>query len=265
MNKKIFFAEAFIIRYPLLYKCLTNKLVKHNIARGILQTPKDIWIRDFMPIVLDDGRLLQYKYNPDYLRECPTYCVTITNPEEPTRELNLKTEKIDIVIDGGNIVKYKDTIIMTDKVFSENPHLTYDEIKEKLSAYFSNIVFIPRDPDPEEFYGHADGMVRFISHNHLLVNSQYTNNFKKKLHKSLSDNGYKITELKVKKDTEYAWGYINFLQLDNLIIQPSIDEENDEYVKDQLKELYPNTMIELCNAKDLINEGGVFNCVSWEI
>jgi agmatine/peptidylarginine deiminase len=108
-------------------------------------------------------------------------------------------------------------------------------------------------------------IIRFIKQNHLLVNSQYPDEFKDKLHSLLKDRGFKTTELQVKENTKYAWGYINFLHLDGLIILPAIDKTNDTYVKMQLQDLYPNTIIELCDAKPLLKKGGVFNCISWEL
>jgi len=153
---------------------------------------------------------------------------------------------------------------MTDKVFTENSNLTLEALKQKF-PFIKKLIIIPRDPDSEEIYGHADGMVRFISENHLLINSQYPDDFKKKLHQYLNDLGFTCTELKVKENTTYAWGYINFLHLDELIIQPSIDKVNDTYVKEQLKILYHDVKVELCDAKALVKQGGVFNCVSWEL
>lgn len=263
MKKRVYFAEELTKRYPNLYYNLVDILKKHKQPHGILKTPLDIWIRDFMPLVID-GKSIQYDYRPDYL-EGKKYGTTRTDPNKPIKELGLETTKIDLVLDGGNVVKHKDTAILTDKIFTENKGLSHEEILAKLSMFIKNIVIITRDQDPEEIYGHADGMVRFISEHHLLVNSQYPNDFKQKLHNVLKEKGFKIAELKVKKDTANAWGYINFLHLDDLIILPSIDKENDEFVKSQLEKLYKDTTIELCDARELIKEGGVFNCISWEV
>ena len=214
-----------------------------------------------MPIMFDE-KCIQYHYYPDYLMD-PLLVPYRTDANAPIKEIGLKTEKTELILDGGNVVKCNGTVIMTDKVFQENMHINLKDIQEIFPL--KKLIIIPRDPDVEEIYGHADGMVRFISENHLLVNSQYPDSFKKKLHTRLRETGFKYTELKMKEDTKYAWGYINFLHLDNLIIQPSIDKVNDDYVKSQLEELYPNTTVELCDARALVKQGGGFNCISWEL
>jgi len=252
----IYFSEHLALSYRKLFTCLESILIRYNYKVNTLKTTKDIWIRDFMPLKLKSN-YVEYIYNPDYLRS-DTYR---TNPSSVVNELNLSTTKIKLILDGGNVLKYNNTMIMTDKVLTENS-ITKEELKEFFPK--QRIILIPRDPHKEEIYGHADGMVRFISENHLLVNSHYENEFKQKLHKILKEAGFQLTELKVKEETTYSWGYINFLHIDKLIIQPSIDKINDKYIQEQLKNLYPSTTIEQCDAKELAEEGGVFNCISWE-
>lgn len=265
MNKRtiVYFSDLLRIQHPALFSNLKSILNRHHYEVKTLKETKDIWIRDFMPIVFDD-KCIQYRYEPDYLME-PSLLPYRTDPNAPIKELGIQTEKIELILDGGNVIKCDDTAIMTNKVFEENENfeITCDTLNGKLPP-LRRLIILPRDPHPEEIYGHADGMVRFIKQNHLLVNSQYHDNFKNKLHSTLNDKGFKTTELKVKENIKYAWGYINFLHLDGLIIQPAIDKVNDAYVQSQLKELYPNTIIELCNAKSLVKKGGVFNCISWE-
>ena len=261
--KIVYFSEHLCQDHRAIFNCLKSTLNRYNYEVKTLKQTKDIWIRDFMLIVFDD-KAIQYQYMPDYLIEDKTNHRYLTNPELPIKEIELKTDKIELILDGGNIIKYNGTVIMTDKVFTENINLAAEDFENKFPQ-IKKLIVIPRDPHSEEVYGHADGMVRFISENHLLINSQYPVEFKDRLHKRLNDLGFTCTELKVKEDTKYAWGYINFLHLDGLIIQPSIDKVNDAYVTEQLEVLYPNTKVELCEAKALTKKGGVFNCVSWEL
>jgi agmatine/peptidylarginine deiminase len=261
-NITVYFSDLLKKDHPAIYRCLEATLSRHEYKIHTLKKTKDIWIRDFMPIVFDKT-CIQYRYEPDYLRESCTIPYR-TDPNEPIEEIGVETEKIELILDGGNVIKCKGTVIMTDKAFQENLHITPEEFQKKFPL-LKKLIIIPRDPDPEEVYGHADGMLRFISQNHLLVNSQYPDNFKKKLHATLIEAGFKITELEMKENTQYAWGYINFLHLDKLIILPSIDKVNDLYVKNQLEVLYPDVTVELCNARPLLKKGGAFNCISWEL
>jgi len=261
--KTVYFSEHLRQDHRTIFNCLKATLNRYNYEVKTLKQTKDIWIRDFMPILFDD-KAIQYKYTPDYLIEDKANHRYLTNPELPIKEIGLKTDKLELILDGGNVVKCNGTVIMTDKIFTENINLTAEDFENKF-PHIKKLIVIPRDPHSDEVYGHADGMVRFIADNHLLVNSQYPDTFKQKLHTILKENGFKITELQVKENTKYAWGYINFLHLDSLIIQPSINKVNDNYVKEQLETLYPNVTVELCDAKALTKKGGVFNCVSWEL
>lgn len=258
--KTVYFSEHLSQDHHEIFQCLKTILSKHGFEVKTLKQTNDIWIRDFMPIVFGN-KAIQYQYKPDYLIDNQAY---LTDPELPIREVGIETHKTELILDGGNIVTRDGIVIMTKKVFTENTNLTEEAFKSKFPG-IKKLVVIPRDTDKNEVYGHADGMVRFVSDTHLLVNSQYPDDFKGILHKRLSHAGFEITELKVKEDTEYAWGYINFLHLDRLIIQPSIDKVNDAYVKEQLERLYPDCTIELCDAKALVKKGGVFNCISWEM
>lgn len=263
-NTTVYFSDILRIQHSALFSNLKSILNRHHYEVKTLKETKDIWIRDFMPLVFDE-KCVQYLYEPDYLME-PSLLRYRTDPNNPVNELGIQTEKIELILDGGNVVKFHDTVIMTNKVFKENENfeIVCNTLNSKLPQ-LERLIFIPRDPDPEEIYGHVDGMVRFIKQNHLLVNSQYSDNFKQKLHNTLKDRGFHTTELKMKENTKNAWGYINFLHLDDLIIQPSIDKVNDPYIKSQLEELYSNTIVELCDATSLVKQGGVFNCISWEL
>jgi agmatine/peptidylarginine deiminase len=262
-SKRTLYLSSLLLKWhEKLYSNLSTTLKRHNYSVETLKDTKDIWLRDFMPLN-HNGKFYSYNYNPDYLQSSKDKPY-ITDPMPIFKNLGIKTKHIDLVLDGGNLLFYKDTIIMTDKFYSENPKLKND--KERLKPYFwmfKKIVVIPRDPHSDEIYGHADGMVRFIDDEYLLVNS-YSSLFRSKLLKSLKEQGIRYTELKLKEDTKHSWGYINFLQLDDLIIQPSIDNVNDLYITDQLQKLYPYHNIELVDAKPLTKKGGVFNCISWE-
>ena len=157
------------------YDTIIEKLTKHQIKYALLPHTRDYWVRDFMPIQISDSEFIQYKYNPNYLQKEQYY---ITNPDRAYNHLSISTKRIDVVLDGGNIVKCSDCIIMTDKVFIENSHLSKIQLINMLENLFRcEIVFIPWDR--YEKYGHADGMVRYIDDRKVLLNNYI--NFDKSL------------------------------------------------------------------------------------
>lgn len=75
------------------------------------------------------------------------------------RHLQLDAKHTDIIIDDGNIVKVGSRIIMTEKVFAENPQ--YDRnllIRELENLFECELLFLPWDK--AEKYGHSDGIVK---------------------------------------------------------------------------------------------------------
>lgn len=122
-TNKIYFSQKLKSKFPETYTLLKKEL--ENLEQKVLLLPKtnDIWARDYMPIQTSENRFLEYRYDPDYLQG--------NSDEKGTRELksypdiicdaiNLKTTKSELVIDGGNIVKSDNTVILTDKVIWEN-------------------------------------------------------------------------------------------------------------------------------------------------
>ena len=94
---------------------------------------------------------------------------------------------------------------------------------------------IPWDKEDEnEYFGHADGMVRFIDKNKVLINGyfkEYSEKFQNHFFGELQKIGLEFIELKfdVKIPNEKLnWGYINFLQTKNVIIIPQFGIDEDE-------------------------------------
>ena len=73
-----------------------------------------------------------------------------------------------IKIDGGNVVHSGCKVIMTAKVFEENPQWPPRDLIEYLTrAFGADIIIIPWDTN--EIYGHTDGIVRFIDDDSVLM------------------------------------------------------------------------------------------------
>lgn len=66
----------------------------HGVDYEFLET-KDIWMRDFMPFLFDDGRLVSYDYYPDYLKDDK-----YSHLRTKIQPLN---DHINLVIDGAEI------------------------------------------------------------------------------------------------------------------------------------------------------------------
>ena len=261
-SNRVYFSEW--IKDFTCFDSIIEILQKNYVKFDLLPFTKDYWIRDFMPVQIAESVFVEYKYNPDYLQSKRAF---ITDPKGCCTHLHIPTQKIDVVLDGGNIIKCRDAIIVTDKVFIENQNLTKTQLIDTLeNAFQCPIIVIPWDRN--EKYGHADGMVRCIDKEKILLNN-YINfdlSLRSKLLKAL-DSHFDIVEInyKVAKYSPLNWSYINYLQVGSFILLPAIGASEDKQAYEQFSNIFSGYQIEQVNCTEIIKLGGAFNCISWNI
>lgn len=250
-----------------------NRILKDNsIESSKILGTKDYFCRDYMPIQKDKNTFIQFKFKPDYLlnnSELKQYVSDTRHVYRSNSFLhNLNIIHSDIILDGGNVIKWKNKIIITDKVFEDNQgidsNIIIDEISQLLDV---EVIMIPKYPDNEPT-GHADGLVRFIDDKTVVTIclDEVTENWKAEFMQSLERAGLRIISLpKPLVEDENYWGYINFLQTSGLIVLPSLNEINDKSVVTFFLENFKEFKIEILDAKRIIKEGGVLNCFTWNI
>ena len=261
MKPAILISNLLIKNHTKIADALRSILDKYDIKCEILET-KDIWMRDFMPFLLDDGRLVSYDYDPDYLKDDKySHLRTKIQP--------LK-EHINLVLDGGNFVRLRDKAIMTDKIFRENPSKTKAEIIEtiKQKCALNELIIIPRQP--YDMLGHSDGMVRWIDENSVLVNdfSNESKSFNDRLVRALKKHGLKIKFMRY-SDGFFSktrdWGaYLNFIKIKDILIVPIYGEDDDDVALQQINKIYSGCTIETINLCEIIELGGALHCITAE-
>jgi agmatine/peptidylarginine deiminase len=236
---------------------------------------KDIWARDYMPIQVSKNKFIEFRYDPDYLQDIGKYGREIkTYTDLVCDSLSLTTVKSDIIIDGGNVVKSENTVILTDKIIQENKNrYNQKSLIKKLAELFETerIVLIPWDK--KEKFGHADGMLRFINENKVLINGIYRkeNSFKNQLLKTLEANkiNWDWISFNVEKENSRNWAYINFLQTKDIILIPKFEIEEDNQALGILNKHFPiyaeKDRIIQVDMRRVVKFGGALNCISWTI
>ena len=227
-TNKVFLSKG-LMHYGRVLERILAKLSGWNIETQFLplaDSKKHIWARDYMPIQLEKDKFLLYRYTPDYLKGFEDFI-----PDNPSicKSLQLNCVTTDIVLDGGNVVKCGDKVIMTDKIIQENPTKFYRNMIAELENHFqAQIVLVPWDR--YEKYGHADGMVRWIDGNRVLLNNyaDFDPGLRKELKKTLSEH-FTVEELAYgsNKHAKVSWAYINFLQTSKCIFVPGLGIEED--------------------------------------
>jgi|GEM_PF-710248 len=249
------------------YSCWTNikqALEENGIAYGLLPNTKDIWARDYMP-AYSNGHYVSYVYNPDYLQNEKDKKYITDNVEDVFDLSNDSVTKTKLVIDGGNVIMCGDKIIMTNKIFVENSGFSKEDVAAEIERVFSaKLVVIPWDK--EEKFGHADGMVRYVSDNHVLINNykDIDPELRLKILDALSPYFSQISELEYGSAQRVnSWAHINYLQVNNLIFVPQLEMPSDKLAIEQISRIFPDSTIIPVEVKGIVKKGGALNCVSW--
>jgi len=268
----LYLADTLPKNYSNFFRQFEKVLNDSNINFQLLPNTKDVWAVDYMPIQIDKDSFVQFIYNPDYLRDTIKWSKTISDVDIICKQINLLPKKSNIVLDGGNVTRTTDKVIMCDKIFTENRNIKEKNLIRELQELFQvdKLIFIPTHPI--DFTGHADGMVRFYDSNTVLINdySRETMEFQLKFRLALHNAGLNYIEIPYnpydnKKNGHANGEYINFLQMQQAIIIPTFGIKEDDVVIKQFEQLFTGQRIATVDGNDLAFDGGILNCITWNI
>src|SRR5690554_3211207 len=276
-TNKLYLADTLSEKYPAFYKELSELLNKCDINHELLKGTKDIWARDYMPIQVEKNKFVKFQYTPDYLN-FKKYQNTISDVNTIWKQINKPVEEPDIVLDGGNVVHLNNKAILCDKIFKENPKYSRKELISKLRKLLKvdQLILVPQQPSDD--IGHADGMVRFLDDSTVIINdyAKEKEHFQRAFKLALDNARLDYIEIPYKpydnKKTLHANGiYINYLQVGENIIVPQFKNSRNEemtenkIVLEKFMRLFPKSQIHAIDSNDIAEEGGVLNCISWNI
>lgn len=272
----VYMSEKLKERYPETCDRLIKILEKHHVRYAFLKGTKDIWCRDYMPVQTKSGKLVQFKYDPSYLKGNEEWEKSRSDVREVCKANEFEPQFSDINLDGGNVLIYDDRAIISDRIFSENPEEDKEELKKKLSELLEckDIIIIPAYAKSYDMTGHADGMVRFVNKNTILGNrrDEESDTWKKSMQRIIDKFGLTyievplITDIIDKKHPDSAIGvYVNYLEVNNLIVMPVFGREEDGQAKDIIQKAFPDRVIETIDYNDVALEGGLLNCTTWVV
>jgi agmatine deiminase len=273
----VYFSQYLKEKHSEIFNNIAAILNNNGVGYGIINgnNNNDIWARDYMPIQTHQNRFVKFKYEPSYINKKIDFMsdyIKICN--ELLRESTIVYS--DINLDGGNVVKWEDKVMISDRIFTENPQYSDKNqlVNELAELLQSEVIIIPQIIC--DFTGHADGMVKFLNSkkvigNHLDLEFKY---WKKKMEKLIPEKGLEYVnmpffEYKEKQYSSSAIGcYVNYLEVGNLIIFPifEVQDNKDDECLELMAELYPKHSIEPININDIVRKGGgLMNCISWNV
>lgn len=236
-----------------------------NIKYQYIDNTKDIWLRDFMPILTGSGRYIYFRYEPLYLRKNPELQTVFKKDIAP--QLDLPVTYSDINLDGGNVVfsPSKERVIISDRVFFENPDRDREKLIGDLSKLLeAEIIIIPSLKS--DMTGHADGMVRFVDEHTVIGNDiPSKNGLEQRIKQVVSRFGMDVIDFPYQSAVGYSavGTYLNYLETDTFILLPVFGLDMDEKAITEAQRIFSKKIVPI-NIREIAEEGGCLNCISWE-
>ena len=269
-SNKLFITDLLLRHHPIIAKIITDTCNLHNKEVGIIYNAKDYWCRDFMPLQVNKNKFVQFVFDPTYYKS-KKYSHFKTDINALNHSFTGEVFFSDIVLDGGNICSYNGTAILSEKVFRDNPLYSRTKLTGGLSNLLEldKIVFIPTVP--YDVTGHADGMVKFINEDTILLNdfskvcsSSYIN----RLHKSLK--GFNVMQIinefhRNKLRDDATGDYINVIVVKELIFLSCYGYPSDELALRTVQAAYTTHTIIQVKTNDLAAKGGILHCATWNL
>ena len=261
----IYFSALLPVLYPTDAETLFTALAAHDVPYALLDGTRDVWVRDFMPVRTGSGKLVSFRYEPSYLRDCPELRTDFRRDIAP--QLALTPLYSDINLDGGNVVFSPSgaRILISDRVFSENPEYPSAVLMRELSELLeTEVLIIPSLKS--DMTGHADGMARFLDDRTVLCNRPLSScGFEQQVKRAVQDCGLDAVDFPfVPTGGVSAVGcYLNYLETERVVFLPVFGIEQDAEAETSARQLFNKEIVPV-NIREIAQQGGCLNCISWE-
>ena len=268
----LYLADTLPKNYPDFYKRFKNVLSECNIEFALLPNTKDVWAVDYMPIQTRLDNFVRFLYRPSYMTKYKKYAGLISDVDSICSDIGIETIKTDIILDGGNVTGCRNKVILTDRVFVDNPQYErkrlIDELHEILQV--EKLYLIPEQPG--DFTGHSDGMVRFLDENTVLINDYNKEKvwFQRAFEIAILNTGLDYIKIPYnvydnKSSDEANGDYINYLRMENEIIVPTFGIKEDDEVVRKFEAIFAGQAVKTVESNAIAKDGGVLNCITWNI
>ena len=248
----------------------------------------DTWVRDFGPQFLSANRRFRY-LNMEFNAWGYQYDYELDNQfsQQLFQIINHSiTEHADVsvVIEGGNLDFNSHGTLLTNftSIRKNNPHKHYPDkfLTEQLTGTFEldQVIGLNVDGlDGDDTHGHIDTLARFITDD-LIVYASTENphhpdysrlaNLKTQLNDYLGRQCQLLPIMLPEKTIKDEDGqilpasYLNFVFINESLLVPIYNDENDDYAISTFKQLCPDREVVGINACELIKQSGSLHCAT---
>ena len=252
-------------QYPSDAETLFTALTAHDVPYALLDGTRDVWVRDFMPVRTGSGQMISFRYEPSYLRDCPELRTDFRRDIAP--QLALTPLYSDINLDGGNVVFSPSGahVLISDRVFSENPERPPAALVHELSELLeAEVIVLPSLKS--DMTGHADGMARFLDDRTVLCSRPLSpRGFEQQVKQAVQDRGLDAVDFPfVPSGGVSAVGcYLNYLETEQAVFLPVFGIEQDAEAETSARQIFSKEIVPV-NIREIAQQGGCLNCISWE-
>ncbi len=276
LDFQIAFAQSILGRDNVVI--LGDRQTLRHLARDLpedvlLEAPqRDIWMRDFTPVVPRDPVLFRYAAAAQGGKQADADWV-----QDGFRRLakrhDLAFRSAAWILDGGNVVDNGfDKAIVTDRFLSDNhldPAAAIAALREALGV--AQVAILPAHPDDR--LGHADGMAAFIASNTVAL-SRYAGESTEPIRKELASAfpDVRIVEIETTFDDdafdpEYGSArgiHVTATVTDGFIYLPVFGMETDAPALQKIREATDKEVVPI-QAGKVARMGGSVRCLSWQV
>lgn len=224
-----------------------------------------------MPVQVTQDDFVLFDYRPNYL--CGHEHLVTPDEARSLVPPDGRLRRCDINLDGGNVVAGVGKVIVTDKVYKENPGRERSVLRDQLAEVLrAEVAVVPREP--YDVIGHADGVVRFVEEGVVVANdyNEVDPRYGVRLEAALRRHGLAVERLPCFRFDESHEGipsavgnFANFLRIGTQVIVPAYGIPQDDLACRVLDRLLPGATVVPLRCEGLAREGGVLNCVAWTI
>ena len=254
------------------HSIIADSIIANCTSKGIwiqiIKGASDYWCRDFMPVQVNRAKFVQFVFDPPYYKH-KCYQHLKTDISQLTNYPDQNVVRNPIVLDGGNLTFYDNKVIITDRVFKDNPTHQRTDLLDNLMELLEADEFRIIPALPYDITGHADGMVKLISRDTVLLNDfrlitgkSYWNRLLKAL------CGFNIillpNDLHLNQNTDDATGdYMNMIGIQDLAFVPIYRRSTYELAINIIELALTNVQIVPIKCNILTTKGGGLHCATW--
>ena len=283
-----------------LQKKVTNLLTTAHVDLSkvlfILQKTNRSWMRDSGPIIVKNGtknEALNFNFNG--WAKYSNYQLDKYVPNVVANFLKLPLTQVvykgkPVVLEGGAIdINGKGTLLTSEEcllhptIQVRNKNFTKKDYEAIFKEYLgvTNVIWLADGIIGDDTHGHIDDLCRFVNEDTIITVVESNpkrpnyNSLKKNLEilqNSNLENGNHPKVVTLPMPTEILFdnvnlpaSYANFLILNNCVLVPTFNDENDRLALNSIGECFPDRKVIGINAIDLIWGFGTLHCLSQQI